>query len=218
MTNPFDQISEKNKERLFRLLEADTLKIDANKILSSLVKSDDFIGIIIKGYIQIRKIDYNGNRIIIDELEENQVFGNTLSSLKNNEYEILAKEETSIILMDYDRILKSESPKEYYNRFIKNLLKIISEKVKEQNARIEILTKRTIRNKLLEYFRILSQKQSSKYIYLPFNFTDLADYLAVDRSAMSRELRYLKEEGFIEIKGKKITLLYEKDSALYQNL
>ena len=78
----------------------------------------------------------------------------------------------------------------------------------ERNEHIEILSERSIRNKLLEYFNINSKKNGSRYIYLPFNFSDLANYLAIDRSAMSRELSYLKEEGFISIKGKKITLLY----------
>ena len=75
--------------------------------------------------------------------------------------------------------------------------------------RIEILTKKTIRDKLLEYFNIYRKKHASKIIYLPFSFTDLADFLAVDRSAMTRELKNLKEEGFIETKGRRITLLYK---------
>ena len=80
--------------------------------------------------------------------------------------------------------------------------------INDKNNRIEILTKKTIRNRLLEYFKIVSLKNKSKNIYLPFTFTDLADYLAIDRSAMTRELKNLKEEGFIEIKNKRITLLY----------
>ena len=79
----------------------------------------------------------------------------------------------------------------------------------EKNERIEILTKKTIRDKLLEYFNIYRKKHASKIIYLPFSFTDLADFLAVDRSAMTRELKNLKEEGFIETKGRRITLLYK---------
>jgi len=82
--------------------------------------------------------------------------------------------------------------------------------MKKKNERIEILSKKTIRNRLLEYFNIEANKHGSKYIYLPFNFTDLADYLGVDRSAMSRELSHLKEEKQIEVKGKKITLLFER--------
>ena len=148
-------------------------------------------------------------RSIIEELEEQDVFGSFISSLKNKEYEIIAKEDTEIIIIDYDNIINCNlTNKSFYNQFIKNLLQITSKKIQEKNERIEILTKKTIRNKLLEYFKIISKKHNSKYIYLPFNFTDLADYLAIDRSAMSRELKYLKEEGFIEIKGKRIKLLY----------
>ena len=54
----------------------------------------------------------------------------------------------------------------------------------------------------------MSNKNGSRYIYLPFSFGALADYLAVDRCAMSREIKYLKEEGIIEVKDKRITLLY----------
>ena len=76
------------------------------------------------------------------------------------------------------------------------------------NTRIELLTKKNIRDKLLSYFDIISRNRLSKKFTLPFTLTDLADYLSVDRSAMMRELSHLKEEGFIDKKGKKITLLY----------
>ena len=75
------------------------------------------------------------------------------------------------------------------------------------NTRIELLTKKNIRDKLLTYFNILSTKNLSKTFRLPFTLTDLADYLSVDRSAMMRELSHLKQEGFIEKTGSKITLL-----------
>ena len=75
------------------------------------------------------------------------------------------------------------------------------------NMRIELLTKKNIRDKLLSYFNIISSKNFSKTFTLPFSLTDLADYLSIDRSAMMRELSHLKEEGFIEKKGNKITLL-----------
>ena len=88
------------------------------------------------------------------------------------------------------------------------MLTITSDKINEKNERIEILTKKTIRDKLLEYFRIVSEKSGSRIIYLTLNYTELADYLAVDRCAMSRELKNLKEDGIIKTEQKKITLLY----------
>ena len=209
MKHIFDNITEKNKQKLLKLLEANTFSYKKDSSILRTIKNDNIIGIILEGYAQIIRTDYNGNRTITEELEENDIFGSTLSSLKNKEYQIITKEDTKIILIDYDRIINySENNKGYYNEFIKNLLQIVIEKVNQKNERIEILTRKTTRNKLLEYFSITAKRYGSKYVYLPFNFTDLADYLAVDRSAMSRELKYLKEEGFIEIKGKRITLLY----------
>ena len=83
------------------------------------------------------------------------------------------------------------------------------------NTRIELLTKKNILDKLLSYFDIISRNRLSKKFTLPFTLTDLADYLSVDRSAMMRELSHLKEEGFIDKKGKKITLLFKRGSLIY---
>ena len=208
MKDPFYNIDEIDKEQLLKQLETVTFEFPKNNTILEKIKNDNFIGIIIDGLVQIIKTDYNGNRTIIEELSENSMFGSRISSLSNKEYSIITKEDTRIIIIDYDQILRCNVNSNYYNKFIKNLLDITINSVNSKNERIEILTKKTIRNKLLEYFRIVSSKNNSRNIYLPFTFTDLADYLAIDRSAMTRELKYLKEEGFIEIKNKRITLLY----------
>jgi len=114
----------------------------------------------------------------------------------------LQKEDTKIVVIDYNSIITEEGSKySYYTQFMKNILEIYTEKINNKNERIEILTKKTIRDKLLEYFKIISKRNG-------MSFSELADYLAVDRSAMSRELKNLMEEGFIKKDGKKITLLY----------
>ena len=206
--NPFYNINNNEKTSLLKELEAQTYEFKKNEEILKKIKNRNFIGIIIEGLIQVIKTDYNGNRIIIEELIENNIFGSRISSLSNNEYTITTKDITKIIIIDYDQLMKIKNSNNYYNQFIKNLLEIITNSINDKNNRIEILTKKTIRNKLLEYFKIVSTKNNSKNIYLPFTFTDLADYLAIDRSAMTRELKNLKGEGFIEIKGKRITLLY----------
>lgn len=204
----FNKISVKNQKKLLKSLEASILSFKKDTVILSTIE-ENIIGIVLNGYAQIIRTDYNGNRTIIEELEENTVFGSIISSLSSNECEIVTKEDTKVLLIEYDRIIESENNNyTYYNQFIKNLLEITTNIIDEKNERIEILTKKTIRDKLLEYFNIYSKKHGTSIIYLPFSFTDLADYLAVDRSAMSRELKYLKEEGFIETKGRKITLLY----------
>ena len=209
MTKIFDNISLPNKRKLLYLLQAHSFTFNKDSSLQSFVKNENIIGIITSGYIQIIRTDANDNRIIIEELYEEDIFGTQISNLKNNDYNIITKEDTEVILIDYKEIINSPfNNKAFYLKFIQNLLDILTTKIIEKNERIEILTKKTIRNKLLEYFNLISNKHNSKYVYLPSTFTDLADYLAIDRSAMSRELKNLKEEGLIEIKGKKIILLY----------
>jgi len=209
MVNLFANITNRNKEKLLRILEANTHTFKKNCQVLTSVKWDNIIGIVEAGYMQIIRTDYNGNRTIIEELSEGSIFGTNLSSLKNIEYEIITKEQTTLITIEYNNII-SEANRRFssYNQFIKNLLEIMNIKINEKNERINILTKKTIRDKLLEYFKIMSKKSGSKNIYLMLNYTELADYLAVDRCAMSRELSNLKYEGFIKKEGKKITLLY----------
>lgn len=208
MTNLFTNISEKQQEKILKILEAETLNFKPNcKILSS-VKLDNMIGVVLSGYMQITRTDYNGNRTIIEELEESNVFGKTISSI-TDECEIITKEDTKIVIIDFNNIINDvENNLSYYKQFIKNLLEIYSDKINTKNERIEILTKKTIRDKLLEYFKIVSKKNGSKKIYLTMTYIELADYLSVDRSAMARVLKNLSDEGFIKKEDKKITLLY----------
>ena len=203
----FNKITEEEKIELLKELDADILSFKKDNNVLATVKHNNYIGIIIKGNIQIIKEDYNGFKTIEEELSENDLFGTTLSNLSNNEYKLIAKTDIKIIVIEYNAIMNLENKKDYYYQFIKNLDIITNNKLKEKNERIQILTQKTIRNKLLKFFDIASTKNNSKNIYLPFSFTELADFLSVDRSAMSREIGYLKKEGFVEIKGRRISLL-----------
>lgn len=208
MTNLFANITDKNQEKILRILEATSLNFKPNCQILTSVKLNNMIGVVLSGYMQIIRTDYNGNRTIIEELTENDVFGTTISSL-TDECEIITKEETKIVIIDFNNILNDvENNLSYYKQFIKNLLEIYTDKINTKNERIEILTKKTIRDKLLEYFKIVSKRNNSKKIYLTMTYIELADYLSVDRSAMTRELKNLAEEGFIKREEKKITLLY----------
>lgn len=204
--NPFENISPKNKEKLMRSLEANIHIFKSGMNILSNANNENLLGIIIYGYIQIIKTDYNGNITIIEKLEDNAIFGNMISNISNNEYQVITKEETKVILLDYDRILNNLKQNSAYYQFIQNLLKIISNKIHEKNERIEVLTEKTIRNKLLKYFDVIKPNTYSKIIYLPFTYTELAEYLSVDRSALMRELKNLRDEGIIETKDKKIYL------------
>lgn len=208
MTKLFANINEKQQEKILKILEGHTYNFKPNCQILTSVKLDNMIGVVLSGYMQITRTDYNGNRTIIEELTENDAFGDSLSSI-TDECEIITKEETKIVIIDFNNIINDvENNLSYYKQFIKNLLEIYTDKITTKNERIEILTKKTIRDKLLEYFKIVSKQNGSKKIYLTMTYIELADYLSVDRSAMTRELKNLSDEGFIKKEDKKITLLY----------
>ena len=217
MPNPFEDISKKNQKKLLWLLESKEEDFTKGTSINSYYKNTNIVGIIISGAVQIVRSNSSGVHNIIEELREDEVF-TTGMNIYSNEIEIIAIEDTKVIIIDYDYIISNiNNEKQYFNKFIKNMFQIYNEKLKEKNERLEILSKKSIRNKLLTYFEIKYNKRGSKYIYLPFNFKDLAEYLSIDRAAMSRELKSLKDEGFIETKSKRITLLYKKKTININN-
>ena len=211
MVNLFENISDKELLKLKRILRANTFQYPKNVNILSNVNRDDFIVLIEKGTLELIYTDYEGNKTIIEELTAGEVFGTLTSSIRSEGISCITKEETLITYIEYDQITNDEIIKnDFYIIFIKNLIRMLTEQLNTRNVRVELLTKRTTRDKLLSYFKYIDQKtgDGSKNIKIPLSFTELADYLAVDRSAMTRELKYLKEEGFIEQTGKRIILHY----------
>ncbi len=213
MIKLFDNISIKEKNKLINYLEGLFFNFKKNADISKTLK-DNIIGIIISGSAKIVYTDYNGNKLVIEELYEDDIFGSNLSYLYNKEYEVLASEDTTVLVFDYDFIIKNKLNTDYFNTFLKNIIIIFNDKIRKKNDRLQIISKKTIRDKLLEYFDIESSLHGSSIIYLTISFSELADFLAIDRSAMHRELKNLKDEGIIDVKGKKITLLYRHSFAI----
>lgn len=209
MTNLFANLSEKEVKKLMQVLKSNTITYRKNiNILSNRTK-DDYIAIIDSGSIQLVFNDYNGNKTIIEELGTGEIFGSLTYSLNSDEITCLTKEETQITYIEYNQITNDEIIKnDFYIIFVKNLIKLLSDQLNRCNQRIELLTMRTTRDKLLGYFNHQAQVKGSKTFIMNITFTELASYLSVDRSSMTREISYLKEEGFIKINNKKITLLY----------
>ena len=210
MISPFQGFTELQKRKLLLKLETHTYKFNKNEEILPTIKSGNIIGIIMEGSAQIVFIEYNGNEIIMENLYKDSVFGTNMSATNIENCQIIAKETTEVLVIDYNKLINPNNIKHlYYNVFLANLFNIINIKFRERNERIRILEKKQIRDKLLEFFEIEYKKNRSKYITLPFSLKDLADYIAANRSAMFREIKHLKDDKIIEVHGKKITLLYK---------
>lgn len=95
----------------------------------------------------------------------------------------------------------------HHSTVVSNLVKLMSEKTQALSEHLEILSRRTTREKLTAYFSMLAAKNKSLYFTLPFSQTSLADYICVDRSAMVRELKRMSDEGMIEIERRNVKLI-----------
>ena len=210
MANIFNDLSKEQIIELYRLLGVHNYKFDKGQEILPTIKRENIIGVIKSGYAQIIHVEYNGNEIMTEELYENSIFGTNISGTNDENTQIIAKDNTEVLVIDYNKINNIKNLQyDYFIVFYRNLFDVINSKLKERNERIQVLEKKQIRDKLLEYFEIQHKRNRSKNIYLPFSLKDLADYIGVNRSAMFRELKNMKEENFISVKGRKITLSYK---------
>ena len=204
----FNGIENKDVKSMLNCFNATTISYKNGTTIISNLANTGAIGIIYEGSANLIKIDYNGNRTIIEKLERGSIFGEVFLP-NSDELSIVATDNCTVISFDYEHITrrcKKSCP--YHSKLIDNMIQILADKIVNMNNRIDILTKKTIREKLLEYFKIIEKEKLSKTFKLNLNFTELADYFGVDRSALMREIKNLKNEGFIETKGNRITLLY----------
>lgn len=180
------------------------------QIITTYMEKRKQICILLSGKADLIRYDLKGNKDIIERFHSNDIFGEAFYPVNiNNELFVLAAENCEVLLFLYDDIrIKCRNNCKFHTTLVSNLFELTLNRAMNQNTRIEILSKRTIREKLLSYFSILSGKEFNKTIILPFSLTSLADYLSVDRSAMMRELKSLTSEGFISKQGNKIKLLF----------
>ena len=179
--------------------------------ITTYIQKRNQLCILISGQAELLRYDFNGNKTIVEHFSEHDIFGEVFYVVTtNNELFVTAKQGCDVLFFIYDNLQeKCKSNCKFHQYLNDNLSNLVMQKVISSNSRVELLTKRSIREKLLGYFNILSTRTFRKSFTLPFSLTDLADYLSVDRSAMMRELKSLKDDGFIDKTGNNITLLYK---------
>ena len=167
--------------------------------------------ILVSGSADLIRYDFNGTKNIVERFYKNDIFGEVFYRINtNNDLFVMAREMCEVVFFNYEIFEKKcKSSCKFHEKLLLNLPNLVIGKVSDMNFRVELLSKRSIRDKLISYFSMQSEINFSKTFTLPFSLTDLADYLSVDRSAMMRELSYLKEEGFIKKHDNKITLLVD---------
>ena len=170
----------------------------------------DAVGIVERGDAVLIRIDEDGVSTVMEELGVGGVFGRTLAfaGADRDSLEIVCRTPCDVLFIDYAHILKRcENACTHHSLLVQNMLRLMNEKAQGLSRRVDVLSRRSIRDKLLCYFRQLSDQAGSESFTLPFSLSTLADYIATDRSAMMRELKRLRTEGVIRSNGREVTLL-----------
>jgi len=206
----FSGIEEQDLDSLLNCLSAKIRSYKANASIFSEGDAAEFVGIVLSGEVQVVKDDYFGNRNIVAFISEGQLFGEAFACADVSilPVSVLATSNCTIMLIHYRKILTTcSSCCTFHSKLIYNMLRVVANKNVILNQKIEFISKRTTKEKLMAYLASEAKKVGSNSFSIPFNRQELADYLYVDRSAMSNELSKLRNEGVLEFNKDKFRLL-----------
>jgi CRP-like cAMP-binding protein len=206
----FEGIDGPELEKLLDCIPARQKKIEKSGFVFMAGAEPEWMGIPLSGALLIVQDDFWGNRSIIARIEAGEIFGEAfvLGEIKKVPLSVMAAEKSEVLLLDGRRLVtvcSSLCPR--HARLIKNMIRILALKNSMLVKKMEHLTRRGTRGKLLSYLSAEARLAKSGVFTIPFNRQELADYLSVDRSAMSAELCRMRDQGLIRFRKNHFELL-----------
>lgn len=162
------------------------------------------VGVVLSGAVQVNQDDYYGNRSVLSILQPGESFGEVFScaGLDTMPVSVIALKDSEVLLLDCRRVLTVCSHScHFHTLLIQNLLKGIAQKNLAFTQKIRYMSKKTTKEKLMSYLLDQAKRQGKAEFVIPYDRQTLADYLGVERSAMSAEISKLKRTGRIDTRG-----------------
>ncbi|WP_300452863.1 Crp/Fnr family transcriptional regulator [Fusobacterium sp.] len=185
-------------------------EFEKNNFIFEIGKPISKIGIILSGEINIIKEDFWGNRNILNKFKSGEIFGEVFALAKVSPNNILVEtsQNSKILFLDLTNFsIDNENNSNEILKFLSNIFKISLKKNILFTEKLEHITKKTIREKIISYLSTEALKNRSNSFFIKFDRQELADYLFVERSALSRELSSMKKDGLIEYNKNYFTLI-----------
>lgn len=209
-TSLFSGISQADLSNLLSCLAAVERRYSKGAVILAEGEPTQWMGLVLEGRAIISCADVWGKSSILGFAEPGAVFGEAYACVPGEALliSVCAAEETRVLFLNVGKLLTvcgNACP--FHARLIRNLLTISAGKNLQLSRRIFHTTPKSIRGRLLSYFSECAKKSGSLTFTLPFNRQQLADYLGVDRSAMSSELSKMQRDGLIQVQGGTITML-----------
>lgn len=200
-SNLFESINENDIENMIGCLGIREKRYTKGNYIYHLGDRISTLNMVAEGEVHIVKEDYWGNQSILTEIGIGELFGETYACLNNIPLQInvVAVKNCTIIELDISKVINTCSNScQFHSKLIQNLLFVLASKNLMLTNKLEAMSQRSIRDKVMTYLSQQSRKNDSSEFDIPFNRQQLADYIAVDRSALSKEICRLRDEGILE--------------------
>lgn len=199
----FDGIDDGNLERLLECLTAKTVNFPKAAGVFHVGDQAKYIGLLLEGVLSIQQEDFWGNRTIVTKVVPGQLFAESFACTPGAmlNVDVFAETAAIVLFLDVQRLMTlCNSACDFHNRVMRNLLFDMAGKNLRFNEKLTHMAQRTTREKLLSYLSAESLRQKSSVFDIAYTRQQLADYLAVDRSAMSNELGKLRDDGILSFR------------------
>lgn len=217
-TGLFDGFDRAELETALEFLDAKAFTYEKGACIM-LAGNRQACGLVLSGLVQITAEDYYGNRSIMSKAGAGELFGEVFAcaGIAEAPVSVFAAERTQIMFLNCGLLLQESAAGGCDGRELeterlqqvltRNLLRIVAQKALFLNRKIEFLSRRTTREKLLAYLSTQARTAGSCQFTIPFNRQELADFLCVERSAMSAELGRMKRDGLLDFERRTFRLL-----------
>jgi len=196
---------------ILELLQCIGIKTKVYKKNSYIIKTSskiNYLGVILSGNAIVTKSDFAGNPVEIEKLKTNDIFGHNIvcCGINKSPVDIIAKTECEVLFLPFEKVVNPcQKLCPYHLQLIKNVMKMISKRNSILNYQIDIIGQRSIRQKILAFLQ--AYNNGEKVITVPYSREEMAKYLCSDRSALSRELCRMRDEGIINFNKNNFEIL-----------
>ena len=204
----FDGIKDEQLADAIKLLNGRIKKVVKDDYIVQLGGTIQYAGLLLKGKIESSFQNENFDQITMHTFTGGYLFGEGLviNHAKNSPVQVRAVEDSVVLFIDLEMIYAAAEKSPIRNILARNLIKSLAKKNLILNQKVRILSQKSLRDRIFIYLRTLP-KDKDGYVKIPFTQTALAEYLGVNRSALSRELGRMQNEVLLVIEGKKIKII-----------
>ena len=207
-SNIFKNIDKKEIINILNNFKAKNIHFSKGNTIIDIGDKVNSIYIIAKGKIEISKEYEDARKNIVNILTDGDIFAEAFAFSSNqiSSIQAISLDSSDIIEIESSNIFNSKND-DTKNKFIENLLRVISDKNKFLAFKNDILSQKSLRSKIIIYLKYISNIQKSSNVVIPYNRDKLAEFIAADRSALSRELNRLSKENIIKLDGNRISIM-----------